>query len=191
MGGTAMILKSVYDGIKGLIAGYAVTITKFFSRGTTVPYPEKTPFVSERWRGVHGLFFTDNRFEELCVSCHLCAKVCPSVCITMEGSEDYLQRKRLKRFDVDLGRCIYCGYCEEVCPADAIRLTTSHDYVSRDRENLILHKEDLIEIGKSAMRRGEHGALGIRRGDGKKVVYQENRNLDASFKALSGERVKR
>ncbi len=149
-------------GIRAIFTGMALTFRELFVRPVTVQYPEIKPFTGTRWRGVHGLFFTENLKEELCVSCHLCARVCPAVCIEMEGHHEPDGPKKLHKFDVDLGRCIYCGYCEEVCPVDAIRLTTSNDYSSRLRSNLVLHKEDLLSVGQSAMTRGENGALGIR-----------------------------
>lgn len=157
----------------GFFTGFATTLRECLRRPATVAYPEERPFVSRRWRGVHGLFRTASG-EELCVACHLCARSCPSRCISLEGQIDERGVKTLTRFDVDLTRCIHCGYCEEVCPVDAIRLTTSSDYVARQRADLVLHKEDLLAIGSAALARGEAGALGRRRGD-------ETRTLNDKF----------
>lgn len=156
------VLKAVL-GVKALIKGLSVTLGEMRHKPVTVQYPEAKPFTSQRWRGIHGLFFTDVKDEELCVSCDLCARVCPAVCIEMEGHIEPDRTKKLHRFDIDLGRCIYCGYCEEVCPVDAIRLTTSTDYAVRNRDDFVLHKEDLLAVGRAAMKRGERGALGVRR----------------------------
>lgn len=169
--------------IRPILAGMALTFREFFSRPVTVQYPEARPFTGSRWRGVHGLFFTENLKEELCVSCHLCARICPAVCIEMEGHVDDEGVKRLHKFDVDLGRCIYCGYCEEVCPVDAIRLTTSSDYTARNREKLVLHKNDLLSVGQSAMKRGEDGALGVREGADENLEYPIWLNRKAKFES--------
>lgn len=157
-------------GIKALMVGFAITAREFFRKPVTVEYPENKPFTSRRWRGVHGLFFTGDDDTELCVSCHLCARICPAVCIKMDGHIEPDNTKVLHIFEVDLGRCIYCGYCEEVCPVDAIRLTTSTDYTVNTRDNFILHKEDLIAIGRAAQERKEEGALGVRRGNDEKTL---------------------
>lgn len=169
--------------LRAIAEGLAVTFREFFRPPVTVQYPEAKPFTGTRWRGVHGLFFTENLKEELCVSCHLCARVCPALCIEMEGHAEPDGVKRLHKFDVDLGRCIYCGYCEEVCPVDAIRLTTSSDYSSRQRENLVLRKDDLLSVGQSAMHRGENGALGIREGEETNRIYPVWLNRKARFES--------
>lgn len=148
--------------VKAILTGLATTFGELFNKPVTVAYPEVKPFTGQRWRGVHGLFFTDQYSEELCVSCHLCARICPAVCIDMDGHVEADGVKRLHKFDIDLGRCIYCGYCEEVCPVDAIRLTTSTDYTVRNRKDFVLRKDDLLRIGQDAMKRHEPGALGVR-----------------------------
>lgn len=169
------------QAVRAILTGLLVTLREFFKSPITVQYPEARPFTGQRWRGVHGLFFTKDVTEELCISCHLCARVCPAVCIEMEGHVKEDGSKYLHRFDVDLGRCIYCGYCEEVCPVDCIRLTTSTDYTVRRRPDFVLHKEDMLTIAKAAMSRGEHGALGVRGTDGLDVVHETPHNRRAKF----------
>lgn len=158
------MIAAVFRGLAAILEGLGVTLRHLGKKPVTVEYPDRKPFTGIRWRGVHGLFFTDDKETELCVSCHLCARVCPAACISMEGHVEEDRTKKLHIFDVDLGRCIYCGYCEEVCPVDAIRLTTSTDYTVRNRADFVLHKEDLLAVGRAAMERGEKGALGVRRG---------------------------
>lgn len=169
------------QAVRAILTGLLVTLREFFKAPITVQYPEARPFTGHRWRGVHGLFFTKDVTEELCISCHLCARVCPAVCIEMEGHVKEDGSKYLHRFDVDLGRCIYCGYCEEVCPVDCIRLTTSTDYTVRTRPNFVLHKEDMLTVARAAMARGEHAALGVRGTDGLDVVHDQPHNRRAKF----------
>lgn len=136
------------------VKGFAVTIENLFAPPETIRFPEERPAVSDRWRGIHGLFFTEDVTEELCVSCCLCARVCPAQAIEMEGRERPDGRKELVRFDVDLGRCVFCGFCEEVCPVEAIRLTPAYEFSTLTREEMVLKKDDLIRIGKRAMEKG-------------------------------------
>jgi len=138
----------------GLVDGFAVTLKNLFAPPETVRYPDEKPAISDRWRGIHGLFFHEGATEELCVSCCLCARVCPAQAIEMEGREKPDGRKELVAFDVDLGRCVFCGFCEEVCPVEAIRLTPAYEFSTLTREEMVLHKDDLIRIGKRAQEKG-------------------------------------
>jgi NADH-quinone oxidoreductase subunit I len=40
-----------------------------------------------------------------------------------------------------------CGYCEEVCPEQAIFLTPEYRTVGLSREQMIFHKDKLLEMG--------------------------------------------
>lgn len=143
--------------MRALIAtaqGFAVTLANLFRPPETIRYPDEKPPITDRWRGIHGLFFNADATEELCVSCNLCARVCPAQAIEMEGRELPDGRKELIRFDVDLGRCVFCGFCEEVCPVEAIRLTPAYEFSVLSRDEMILKKEDLVRIGKRAQEKG-------------------------------------
>ena len=50
---------------------------------------------------------------EACTGCMLCAKKCPTLCITGE-------RKQLHVIDVD--NCIKCDTCRQVCKFDAVKV---------------------------------------------------------------------
>lgn len=141
--------------MRALLKGFAVTLRNLlFMPVETVRYPEERWPVSDRWRGIHGLFYEGDRTEELCVSCCLCARICPAQAISMEGRELPAGTKVLVRFDVDLGRCVFCGFCEEVCPVEAIRLTPAYEFSTLTREEMVLGKEDLLRIGRRAAEKG-------------------------------------
>ena len=68
--------------------------------------------------------------EERCTACNICARECPTWCITVASHTEPLpdsppgprQRTRpvLDAFTLDWSACIFCGICLEECPFDAL-----------------------------------------------------------------------
>ena len=67
--------------------------------------------------------------EERCTSCMICARECPTWCITLTSHQEKRvpapgARPRtenvLDTFAVDWALCMYCGICIEECPYDAL-----------------------------------------------------------------------
>ena len=51
--------------------------------------------------------------ETRCTGCGVCAEVCPTDCLEMDGPLPWLPRP---------GDCISCGLCVAICPVEALRL---------------------------------------------------------------------
>lgn len=74
--------------------------------------------------------------EPACTSCMVCARECPSWCITIESHTEPVPdlpagtRARtqnvLDRFEIDWSLCMYCGICVEECPFDALAWEPQH-----------------------------------------------------------------
>ena len=133
---------SLYELLRGL----AVTLKEFFTRKTTLFFPEETTPVSPRFRGLHALRRYDNG-EERCIGCKLCEAVCPALAITIDAEPREDGSRRTTRYDIDLFKCIYCGFCEEACPVDAIVETNILHYAFEKRGENILTKAKLLAIG--------------------------------------------
>lgn len=130
-----------------LFKGLQLTGRYFFKRKITVQYPEEKTPQSPRFRGLHALRRYPNG-EERCIACKLCEAVCPAVAITIESVERADGTRRTTKYEIDLSKCIYCGFCEESCPVDSIVETRHFEYHGEIRNDLIMTKEKLLEVGE-------------------------------------------
>lgn len=91
-------------------------------RPSTVKYPCVKVELPERFRG------KPINDREKCISCGLCAKVCPDRAIT------YDEEKKPRFY---LGLCIYCGRCAEVCPVKSITMTKEFELATYNKYEAI------------------------------------------------------
>ncbi len=129
-----------------LIKGLALTLSRFFNPKTcaTIQYPEEQLKFSSRFRGLPELQIGKDGREK-CVACGLCAKVCPSGCINVEGAEDETNRRYPKVYELDAFRCIFCGFCEEACPVRAIILRDTFELATYKNKE-VFDKEKLLDL---------------------------------------------
>lgn len=78
-------------------------------------------------------------YRSRCTSCMICARECPTWCISLEthpeatadpvsGRGRGRSRNVLDEFRIDYGLCMYCGICIDECPFGA--LTWLDDHIS-------------------------------------------------------------
>jgi NADH-quinone oxidoreductase chain I len=132
--------------IGALATGFWTTLKHLFRKPITIQYPEERREPAERFRGLHALRRHPDSGQERCISCCLCARICPTQCIRLVTSGE--EKKVIDEYDVDLGHCLFCGLCAEVCPVEAIVLTRRYEASWYRREETILHKGDLLRHGE-------------------------------------------
>ena len=145
--------------LPAIVGGLMITFKHFKNMllgrtKVTMEYPEekRDESMSDYYRGAPALVRdTDDRIR--CVACQLCEFICPPRAIKIIPGEIPTQDRFAKvekypeEFDIDMIRCIYCGMCEEVCPEQAIFLRKDYAITGFTREDMVHHKEKLLEIG--------------------------------------------
>ncbi len=122
--------------LRKLFKPFMVVAPYVFRNGQTSAYPTERLVFSERFRGRHKFYF------DRCISCGLCARVCPCNSITLVEVEG--REKKHPQFDYQT--CSFCGYCVEFCPKNAIEFTDFVELAQHDRRNLVYSPERLTEV---------------------------------------------
>ncbi len=128
-------VKNIWESIYTIAVGMKITARYGIdpSEEITQQYPEERRKPAERFRG-----FLHNDVPR-CIACTMCARICPVDCIEIEFVTGEDKKRKLTRFDINIGRCMYCGLCTEVCPPKCLTHTEGYEMATLGRGELMLH----------------------------------------------------
>jgi NADH-quinone oxidoreductase subunit I len=128
--------------MKGIMKGFGVTLKSFAQKKVTYRYPDVPLVMPDRFRGIQ--YFD----PEKCIVCNMCAKVCPTECITLTGKPNPDPEKKGKvidTYDINFEICILCDLCTEVCPTEAVVMTNNFELSTYSRDDLFKNMKWLSE----------------------------------------------
>ena len=136
-------IKGFFHGLGSLLTGMKVTWKEFFTKKVTEQYPENraTLKMYDRYCGELTMPH-DESGNNKCIACGLCQMNCPNGTIrivseTVTDPETGKSKKRLVRYEYDLGSCMFCHLCVNSCPHAAIEFSTNFEHSVFTREKLV------------------------------------------------------
>lgn len=137
----------IANNTKAIVQGHWITLKYMFKPAVTIHYPDEKLVPFEMYRGA--LLFD----QQVCISCNLCVKACPSNCIQLENAQNETGKKiaKVEWYSIDFGKCNFCRLCEEACPTKPKSVWHSLDYevIFTKRDEMVrCWKKDFPFIGK-------------------------------------------
>lgn len=142
MGSVKDYFSSLGYGIVSLLKGMQVTGKEFITPKITEKYPENrdTVKVPERFRAILELKY-DTEGNHKCIACGICERNCPNGTITlttkMVDTFDGKKKRKLDKYQYDLGSCTFCQLCVTSCPQDALEFSNDFEQAVFTREKLV------------------------------------------------------
>jgi NADH-quinone oxidoreductase subunit I len=131
-------LKDILVGFGSLLGGMAVTIRYFIRPIVTVQYPREKLTMTPSYRGHIELLIDHETKTHRCIACEMCARICPSQLITVEGVKVDKKKKLPSKYIIEYQYCSLCGLCIESCPTDALKWSDEYRMAGFTREDSVV-----------------------------------------------------
>ncbi|MEJ2671524.1 MAG: NADH-quinone oxidoreductase subunit I [Deltaproteobacteria bacterium] len=139
-------LKEIAVGFYSLLAGMVVTIRYFVKPIVTVQYPRQKLQMTENYRGYPQFIIDPETQTHRCIACEMCARICPSQLITVEGTKfPEAKQKRATKYIHEHQYCSLCGLCVEVCPTTALEFSKVYRLAGYTREDCVIDHLVLLQ----------------------------------------------
>jgi NADH-quinone oxidoreductase subunit I len=147
--------------MKGILSSMKVTLSAFFRKPVTRPYPDVHKPLPETDRAFPILLWDEAHTEPYCTGCHACERACPVECMTvlMKDNPNHIKnegtskrKKIIDKFWIDYARCMRCNICVEACNFEAIAMNNTwsgHETSVYDRKDLIMDLPQLLAQHRS------------------------------------------
>lgn len=127
--------RTVFQVSWSLLKGLGITLRHMFSPAVTVQYPFEKLELSDRYRGALAFH------PDICISCEMCVRACPSTCISLEAARnEQTKKKDLSWYKIDFAKCNFCRLCEEICPTKPKSVHHSREFelTFTDRKDFVV-----------------------------------------------------
>ncbi len=143
--------KEIAVGFWSLLAGMAVTIRYFVKPIVTVQYPRQKIEMSPSYRGYPQFIIDPETQTHRCIACEMCARICPSQLITVEGTKFLGEKqKRATNYIHEHQYCSLCGLCVEVCPTTALEFSKVYRLAGYARQDCVIDHLTLLQKRQQA-----------------------------------------
>jgi len=144
--------KEIAVGFWSLLAGMAVTIRYFVKPIVTVQYPRQKIQMSPRYRGYPQFIIDPETKTHKCIACEMCARICPSQLITVEGVKLIGAKQKVPLvYRHEHQYCSLCGLCVEVCPTAALEYSQEYRLVGYRREDCVIDHLTQLQARQKAL----------------------------------------
>jgi NADH-quinone oxidoreductase subunit I len=132
-------IADILTGSKSLVIGLWITLKRLFTRIVTVQYPRQKLTMTPQFRGhIEAIRFDDTKTHH-CVACGLCARICPSHVIKVQGEKTKAgSHKRGQQYYIDFSKCSLCGLCVDYCPEQTLRFSKEYELVFYSRWDTVI-----------------------------------------------------
>jgi len=130
--------KEIVSGFYSLLAGMAVTIKYFVRPIVTVQYPRQKLAMSPAYRGHTEFLLDPETGTHRCIACDMCARICPSQLITVEGVKIDAKKKAPRKYIIEYQYCSLCGLCLESCPTKALKWSEEYRLAGYSRQDCVV-----------------------------------------------------